>query len=545
MPFLGILEDKALPHVPGTVILDEAQAHSGDVTGNLKHGRGKNSHIVLVPQPSDDPNDPLNWPQSKKILCMAIVGFGAMLYAGTIGPLTNAGLAVIAADFKTEIGAIVLDNGYQVLVVGGTGPIISALARKYGKRPCFLFSGLACLVGSIVGSTAKNEAAYLTARTVQGFAVTAYESLIFTIVGDLFFVHERGLYISIGSFLLAGIANLCSIVTGPITNSLGWKYLFHFFILFGGIQFLLQLLFVPETQFRRDHRNDIDELVEEDLAVSNKGATTTTIEKAGSPSPPSLPPRKTWREELAIFTGTYSTDSFLQLIIAPFAICLNLAALWVILVAAFFVGEYVIVAYVLAQLFSVPPYNLTAAGVGYLSLGPLIGGILASLTLALVSDPIIRWATRRNRGVYEPEYRLIPLLPAVAIGPALIGFGYVTQAGQSLYGAAFLYGLAVFSIMFVLTQTNSYALDAYRGMSNEIFIASMAAKNFLLFPYSYFINDYMAREGPVKVFTVFGGIGIGLLVTMPVVFVWGKRYRSFWARHDLLEKFHIKTHQEI
>lgn len=26
----------------------------------LKHGKGRFSHIILVPQPSDDPNDPLN-----------------------------------------------------------------------------------------------------------------------------------------------------------------------------------------------------------------------------------------------------------------------------------------------------------------------------------------------------------------------------------------------------------------------------------------------------------------------------------------------------
>lgn len=26
----------------------------------LKHGKGRYSHVILVPQPSDDPNDPLN-----------------------------------------------------------------------------------------------------------------------------------------------------------------------------------------------------------------------------------------------------------------------------------------------------------------------------------------------------------------------------------------------------------------------------------------------------------------------------------------------------
>lgn len=79
MPYFGILEDKKLPHVPGTVLLDQLTAHSEDVTGRLKHGTGKNANIVLVPQPSEDPNDPLNWPAWKKALAMSIVQFGAIL----------------------------------------------------------------------------------------------------------------------------------------------------------------------------------------------------------------------------------------------------------------------------------------------------------------------------------------------------------------------------------------------------------------------------------------------------------------------------------
>ena len=30
----------------------------------LKHGTGRFAHILLVPQPSDSPNDPLNWYES-------------------------------------------------------------------------------------------------------------------------------------------------------------------------------------------------------------------------------------------------------------------------------------------------------------------------------------------------------------------------------------------------------------------------------------------------------------------------------------------------
>lgn len=53
MGFLGILEDHKLPHVPATVILNEEKAENVDATIGLKHGTGRNSHIVLVPQPYD------------------------------------------------------------------------------------------------------------------------------------------------------------------------------------------------------------------------------------------------------------------------------------------------------------------------------------------------------------------------------------------------------------------------------------------------------------------------------------------------------------
>ena len=50
-----------MEHVPGTVLLDDQSAHAEDVAGGLKHGTGRDTHIVLSPQPSEDPNDPLNW----------------------------------------------------------------------------------------------------------------------------------------------------------------------------------------------------------------------------------------------------------------------------------------------------------------------------------------------------------------------------------------------------------------------------------------------------------------------------------------------------
>lgn len=54
----------------GTVFLDEMAIRSGLVTMPMKLAKGKNSNIILEPQPSDDANDPLNWPQRRKHLVL-------------------------------------------------------------------------------------------------------------------------------------------------------------------------------------------------------------------------------------------------------------------------------------------------------------------------------------------------------------------------------------------------------------------------------------------------------------------------------------------
>ncbi|KAH8807382.1 serine/threonine kinase 16 [Xylogone sp. PMI_703] len=560
MPFLGILEDKELLHVPGTAILEESAAHSSDITGGLKHGKGRNANIVLIPQPSDDPNDPLNWPKWKKLTALGITSLGAILYAAVISAMLNAAFANIAVEVDSTIAALVLTSGYQTLVVGVTGPIFSAISRRWGKRPVFLFGSLICLVADIVGSTVPTYNGILTSRILQGFAIAPYESVIFTLISDLFFVHERGLYASCINFILAGISNLTAVVAGPIANNLGWRYLYHFLILFGGIQTVLQFLFVPETSYNRDRRYEIDENVNDnlkDLAAleyqekMNTGKPASTISHEEnvavshvSPNEPKMYKRKTFIQELAIFTGTYSNENMCQLLIAPVAVVTNIAVTWVLILNSMSVVLYVVIAFVLAQLFAAPPYLFNSESIGYLSLGPFIGGALGTIILGALSDPFIKWCARHNKGVYEPEYRLVPCIFGVCSGAGLMGFGVLVARGASPYATAFMHGLMLFGVMFVCIGTASYALDAYRSMSNEIFIASMAVKNIVLFGFSYFVNNWTASAGPKHVFYVWGAVAFAMMGTLPVMFFYGKRYRSYWARNNLLEKMHIRTHEE-
>lgn len=73
---LGVLDTRDGHHAPGTVTLDLSAAHIPRAEQAWKRGSGKDADIVLVPQPSEDPNDPLNWPSLKKFSVFFIILLG-------------------------------------------------------------------------------------------------------------------------------------------------------------------------------------------------------------------------------------------------------------------------------------------------------------------------------------------------------------------------------------------------------------------------------------------------------------------------------------
>ena len=83
---LGILEDHKLEHVPGTSPLNELGRLDTDPelqgvdSRMLKHD--PSGQVVLVPQPSDSPNDPYNWPRWKKEMFSLAIAYGCGCVGG-------------------------------------------------------------------------------------------------------------------------------------------------------------------------------------------------------------------------------------------------------------------------------------------------------------------------------------------------------------------------------------------------------------------------------------------------------------------------------
>ena len=67
---------------------------------------------------------------------------------------------------------------------------------------------------------------------------------------------------------------------------------------------------------------------------------------------------------------------------------------------------------------------------GLTNLGGLVGAALGSVTTSYLVDAGAIWLSKCNRGIYEPEFRLVFTMTM------LIGlFGYLGWAGQSFGGA--------------------------------------------------------------------------------------------------------------
>lgn len=104
---LGVLEDRKLEHVPGTALLSDMigaanDHHQGNLdTSLLRHAKGRDADIVLVPQPSKSPNDPLNWPLWKKDLMLFIICIDTAVVGAWVCPLLFKTGSCIFTDFSS------------------------------------------------------------------------------------------------------------------------------------------------------------------------------------------------------------------------------------------------------------------------------------------------------------------------------------------------------------------------------------------------------------------------------------------------------------
>ena len=295
-----------------------------------------------------------------------------------------------------------LISGYNLLAAGCSGPFVCAFSRKYGKRPVYLASTLFAIIGTAIGESKISYNYLLAARVIQGFSTSAFESLIVATVGDMYFVHQRGLRVSMINFILNAASSLASIICGVVFADLGWLWLFHLFQIFLVTQFVLMFLFCEETTYIRDQRYDTDmhqETLQEVAIEEEKYRERHSHQQLSRTESAATIARKSYRQQIAVFTGIYHDDWIWKDLFGPFITLLNPAACYAVITSGLLNSWYVGTAIIISGIFSGAPWHFGPSQIGYIGAGPFVGGLIASLFTATAGDPVIKALGKRNQGV--------------------------------------------------------------------------------------------------------------------------------------------------
>jgi MFS family permease len=302
-----------------------------------------------------------------------------------------------------------------------------------------------------------------------------------------------------------GGAFFTPILVGKITHTIGWWWTFYLVAIFCAACLPLIFFFCPETAYRRDTALNLDLLArDESAAVRSDVVTTYDVEKSGAnidPSAtgtgvngeasqsdgPSQPgkasglsdapvptpimtetrPKATFRESLALFNGRKTDEQFWKLLLRPLPLFLHPAFFWACLIQGLMIGWTVFIGVIMAQFFFATPLWWDEVQTGYAYTAAFIGAIIGFVIAGGLSDWSARYMTKLNGGVYEPEFRIVLVIPQMILGCAgLYGFG-VTCDGmlyEKYHYAVPLtfFALEVAGMVIGAVASSLYIVDAYR-----------------------------------------------------------------------------------
>jgi MFS family permease len=138
-----------------------------------------------------------------------------------------------------------------------TVPIWGKLADLRGRKPVLLAGVGLFLLGSSACGWSRSMEALIAWRAVQGLGAGAMQPVTFTIVGDLFDVHERGRMQGLFGAVW-GLAGLVGpLVGGAIVHGVGWRWIFWINLPFGLASAAVLALAYHERPEHHAHKLDV------------------------------------------------------------------------------------------------------------------------------------------------------------------------------------------------------------------------------------------------------------------------------------------------
>ncbi|KAJ5818036.1 hypothetical protein N7474_003627 [Penicillium riverlandense] len=453
--------------------------------------------LPLVPQPTEHHDDPLNWHPALKLSVALQVSWLALL-----GPFSSAvanpAFVLMAEAFHQGV----VETSYELtlyLVFAGVGPLlIVPLARQYGRRPVYLAGNLLAAVTNIAAGYCKTWSGIMVTRVFNGLGGGSVMAMGAAVICDLFFQHQRGVYMGIYTLCLTSGAHFAPLVGGFVANSLGWRACFY---IPGYIQlgtFVLSVFCLPETLYSESR----DEPYQEQSYAQNISFTRSRV--------PARRPR------LKDFVRPFEMLRLLPILLPA-----------LLYMTCFGYGT-VLFALTGAQLFTTI-YSFTTPQTGLmLSIPLLIGGLIGELSAGWVTDWLSNRHAQKNNGERLPEARLTAIWGALLVPVGIIIEGVCLSHPETAHwvGSAFGMGIANMGLQITTTTIYAYATDCYKPQSVEISTIFNAFRQIFSCLISFYALPFGERIGIQYAWLTLALIVVVLLVPVVMLKVYGSRWRS-------------------
>lgn len=360
---------------------------------------------------------------------------------------------------------------------------------------------------------------------------------------------------------ISGGNTIGPLICGFVITGLSWRWHKWIAVILTALNWVCVVLFVPETRYNRDvtaAMGSSDTAVttsSSEEAVERAEKATATAKPASNDGEVEQLPRKTWLQEMSLWSGTPKDTNLFEMFVRPFTLIAYPAVIFA------FIGYAVTLAWVVAInilnsfVLQAPPYNWSPSVNGLINIPGLLGNLVGAFTSGWLVDRYSDYRAKKNGGVFQPESRLVLLIiPTIIVPAGCILFGYGVAETLNWTSLFFGYGMvavgltAVCCIPLITTKsknTNSisqvpvigmtYVSDCYYPVAPDALLLVNGLKNVVCFGFLYGVVPWVLDVGYISSFWTQAGITLFVMLAgaLPLYF-YGERIRRTSAKWRII-----------
>jgi hypothetical protein len=460
----------------------------------------------------------------------------AVVLASGLGPI----FPMIVRDYPGQtIRANDLQT-YPTLFMGIGNLIAMPMTSVIGRRPVFLLSLVLLIVGGIWCAYSQSLGSHIAGRDIMSLAAGQSEALSPLMVQEIHFLHQRGRKLGWFIFIQNFFVGIFFFSETYMVSSWGWRWWYGFFTIFNAVILILSVFLVTETSFNRPDSAVIPQLRGGEIKIEEHHSHiegSRVYSDDGVELRPDIYGPRTWRGDFKLWSKMASWK-----IVPPMwldfvkGFCHPLL-LWLLLLNGAYLGLYVFQASTFAGILLQPPFLISFNNLGYVQGAQILVCLVFLPVLGYGSDFVIRFFSRRNKGQYKPEYRLILLvLPATATVICAMIYGQAAQHTSKWNWAAIAvpYNVIFFGFLGANIIGITYAIDSFPTKAPAVLVVLCAGRGLISFGLAYAVLPAIKAKGYDGAMEIMGGIAGGLaLLGIPMYFTGpalrrlGQRYYGF------------------